>query len=984
MQVAKYIDINRSYVPVDPRTFPESLHTNSVVETPEDKIPVVPFDGQNFMPTAYGYRSYFGVGQTLNINPLDARVNHIFIYQSVKLENILIALADTGIWYKSGQETGSWEQLAETDPGADLDVVYMWTYCILNNDLYAYRQGDAEFYRIVTDADGNVTVDVLTPNFLNMEGQVGIFKAGSRLGFWDTDNALSWSSIDDFEDFTPSVTTLAGGAKFDEMIGTIVTILGHGDGFMIYATKSILYIQKAVDSLFQWKPNVVMQNNGIVYDRQAVSAVPDTTHFAYTPNGLFRIENGVSQVLVPEATDFFAESAIPKTLKILQGRYLFIEVYDANLMTGKAIYREGSVPPGTVVYPGYQDILAEAIEEAIISTDGDAALCPVFDKASGPGFGDQIPGPGSGIPPPDDADPENPDYQLEWTCYIKGVNIPDEIVWDNSPCAAPPLDGGEDHNMNPGFAYWNDDTGNTATPQALDGDDVWTDGRWTMERFVKYQQALWDLEEQKLQAFRQQAESRTGTSESSTWGNAISTTPTTIAKCATNFSVPTGFTRGFFGLNACSFWLTRYALGIDKLFVRSRLNRSWDDTVRSADAPTGYTVTNAWDDPRFVSGSIGGVISKYSDLRDVPCAAGRDRSSGVYSTPGGVAVHPLVAIINAETGSEVVGGEQHVVSEFWVAPAGFGLYTAEPYGVKVPPTFIDARGRYKVTDRRTYYNEFEPHSVGLLPDTAYCERKGWNYKKADGTRGFMAATSCSNTTSDLDGSEDRTAPPNPNGPGQQTMSPADEDGSICGLPFEPIEIPVPGEPPVIIDWPDETITYPGSTFLLRTGSNVLIYPTAAGAYVYDMHLKKWGKMVQPYKHLLDYSPINAAVDNILPTATFGVNGGILAVGGTVKLFDQYPTFSWITYGKIGYYREGKTSLEEMHIEFRDLCTGSMRVDVSLNGKNLTAGLSKTAVYENERTVTLYGIYPGKWHTVTIEGFYDLTYMEYKGFRQGRR
>lgn len=77
-QAAKIIDITRSFVIVDPRTFPETLHATAREDFPENRVPVVPYKGFNFLPTAMGYKSYFGVNAQLDISALTSRVDKIF------------------------------------------------------------------------------------------------------------------------------------------------------------------------------------------------------------------------------------------------------------------------------------------------------------------------------------------------------------------------------------------------------------------------------------------------------------------------------------------------------------------------------------------------------------------------------------------------------------------------------------------------------------------------------------------------------------------------------------------------------------------------------------------------------------------------------------------------------------------------------------------------------------------------------------------
>ena len=136
----------------------------------------------------------------------------------------------------------------------------------------------------------------------------------------------------------------------------------------------------------------------------------------------------------------------------------------------------------------------------------------------------------------------------------------------------------------------------------------------------------------------------------------------------------------------------------------------------------------------------------------------------------------------------------------------------------------------------------------------------------------------------------------------------------------------------MLTWPEQTVTVPGGVFLLQDGSIAPVYPTMYGALVYDLFLKKWGKMNQSYKLLLDYSPVNSADSGGVPYANFGILGGILAGDYKLKLFDNVPVESYITYGKIGYYRMGYTAGQEVRAQFAIESTGFITVDASYDGK----------------------------------------------------
>lgn len=367
MQQTKFIDVTRSFVPMDPNAFPDGMHVVDIKE--EQRVPVMAYAGHNFLPTAYGYRSFFGTEDVLAVDPLEERVDHILLFQNELKNNILIALCDSGIWYKSGSVSGAWTQAIVLDDHRDTPTVhYPWSYTILDDELFCYRANNPTYYRIGSLAVApGVTIATVAPTFLNMAAQIGIFRAGNRLGFWDSDDSIGWSSLDDFQEFTPDLETLAGNSKFPLLIGKIVTVRSHGDGFIIYATKSIVYVANKSESLFLWDPTRIMQGTGIAYPEEIIEAMPDIVHFAYTSIGLYKIENATAELIIPEITDFFKLSGRPKYLKLIEGRYLCFEIIDANYASGFPQVTDVTIPALSFT------ITAETYAEFVAQTQGPGA-----------------------------------------------------------------------------------------------------------------------------------------------------------------------------------------------------------------------------------------------------------------------------------------------------------------------------------------------------------------------------------------------------------------------------------------------------------------------------------------------------------------------------------------------------------------------------------------------------------------------------------
>lgn len=186
------------------------------------------------------------------------------------------------------------------------------------------------------------------------------------------------------------------------------------------------------------------------------------------------------------------------------------------------------------------------------------------------------------------------------------------------------------------------------------------------------------------------------------------------------------------------------------------------------------------------------------------------------------------------------------------------------------------------------------------------------------------------------------------------------------------------------EWPVIPITVPPGTFLLKPGSPAPIYPDFQGAFIYDMHLKKWGRMDVEHKAVFDYMSINTYKPGEQSFTRFGIFGGVLDADGKIYLFDPSPTDSYITYGKIGYYRQGMTSPEEVRVHMRIPCDFTIKVESSIEGKLLNSDFTRSSDFTGSVFGIHYGGYAAKWHNITISGEYDISYLEFRGITTGKR
>jgi len=190
-------------------------------------------------------------------------------------------------------------------------------------------------------------------------------------------------------------------------------------------------------------------------------------------------------------------------------------------------------------------------------------------------------------------------------------------------------------------------------------------------------------------------------------------------------------------------------------------------------------------------------------------------------------------------------------------------------------------------------------------------------------------------------------------------------------------------PSTAFNTPRLDFTFPPATFLMQDGSVGPIHPTYTGSFVYDTALKKWGKQKNNFKRLIDYTPVNNSQD-VVSYTNFGMTTGLLDASGSIKLFTTTPADSYMRYGKIGYYRKGYSQAHEIVVHFRTPSDATVVYENSFDGRTL-----EYSSYVAEGGVDLFRLNMlvsgnGRWHSVTVKGNYDLSYMEFRGTINGRR
>lgn len=1059
---AALIRVADSLIPLPPEAFPKNLALTPREDNPEQLFPILAYDGEDILPTPWGYRSYFATNSKLLRNSVarllpNVKCENVFWYQSVQLDNVLVALASDGIYVTNTDIESDWIKVVDlsaldTDPA----LRRQWSHCTINNITYMYLQGGTKFYSLVDVAryaeaatpsvitgatvaqvaqHWNVGVLSYTPTFLNMSGQIGLFKAGNRLGFWDSDGSVSWSSALYVEDFTPSVTTLAGFSKFSDVVGSITVIAQHGDGFIIYATRSIVGVTNNVSEKSKFSGRAILSKVGLLFDRQLAVAQPDSLHYALTSAGLHTITNFVAEPIAADIMDGLIEANDYLALDYVDGRYLFINTL--NGWEGSVIDFEGVTNLDSdgnaykfpaVNYPNPTD--ASALLDSYL-TGRNELIQNAFDEFEPIDSPAAIQEPGRALVP----------------CFnIKTF----ESNWANNTFA-PIKTGTEllDSKIKLGVTYLLDElyneaiitvnsiTTDTNLPGNFAGQEAMNLINQGMTKFnaqITYQNAWfaanqtpysvnksvfsappdnWDGEtievqwEKKLIERREypfHLDSRDIKAEANKCRLHLYCDKTRLAEYNVYFEGVEKFEAGkvpFFingaTLSASYFsnWPEQPQLTYPKTYLLLPYDVQLESEFRSRYAQVaGFSFAG-------LVISSGEVVSP--DYASWVLATYPELVIGEHKT----AFITLMDLMNTKAIGDTTGLYVRVAED--LNPYIFS--TGQYYGAAAWYESVDGAFFVPDTTFPSWYTDGNANE-GWVAQGDFVANIGPFLLGANWTAPQKAPILATNTGSPvytLQGviSIERDLPPN--FPGKYTIYDMEISGfgyypsggfsfrkthnrnssSSCPVPltgwgtslptnltpeFPDYNINSEVKPPYRWDYPDR-IPLPPNYWLTKKGSASPLFPIFTRSLIYDQKLEKWGISSQPFRAIATLAPVNRTDKTIAPVHDYGMLAAYLNTDGSVSILRPGNANSEICYGKIGRYRLGKSTIAYLKCHFKEPFTGSLIVEASEDGRTIAKDLTKAANFSGVLSALFPFTMVGDWFNIKIRGDFALSHIE---------
>lgn len=1021
MLKTQVIDLTRSFLPMDPETVTTNLMVTAGEDSPERILPVMAYEGYNFLPTAYGYRSYFDVTPRININSLSVGgCDYVIVFQRNDYSVRLVALCSDGI-YTADPTTASvsWtKSVAMTAlPGG---TYKQWSFCIIENDLYIYRQAEATVSKLSFAG----TFSTITPSFLNMSGQMGIFRANGRLGFWDSANSVSWSSNLDFSDFTPAIETLAGNAIFNDVLGRIVSIRAFGNGFVIYSTKNITGVSYNTSGSMLFSADTIVENAGIWDSKQVCTGVSDEEHYACTNTGIKQIARGFQVKEVFTALyDYLKQSRDPIAVDFIQGRFLFLNVIDTRFITGAVNFNTNLLTALSVRFllgggdPTTLPTLVDGIplndyltDQVLQGSDYGMVAEWTVDGSK------MVPSRTSSISEFQLDDPTTPVDDYPYTNNVTNYYTNAELITARDNATLSSVVSINDNALN------NEQLGWTRIPYAATGTVTSELARFASrqgQEWEEHRNLVTQLQAQIVALPTDYVDSWHSSTYYATNADTIAAQPSDVLDARVDVvEIPWGFAAPVTTITGAGTNNPTFEYKVDfttNLKVYQRKDTTYGGignlfsvvqgyigpTGVITDTPAGNPYLPSWTgtpgvetrtggDSYYITSQISGLpgtVNGYPTTQDAalgyaelptgwPAASSGQISSlksalsaYVYPTPDSTITYTHSTIPGSK-----VWEYQYTLAVVDNSYDGYVSFSySHVYKCTSDYSYSSGISRQSEVDKEITlyrtdvfitYNLYGYNAIRIRKTVATSLRgvaEGGNSTISKGT----------GTQTNLDWGSylvGGTPPPrftyNTN---QQTLN-----FTGWAAPANSILPQTAG------------LTFPGATFLLQNGAIAPVYPTYTGAYVYDTVYQKWGKFKGNYKCLVDYAPLNSNHQKVVSFSNFGMDAGTLNTSGYVTLFSSVCSDSYLKYGRLGFYRQGYTYPEVVTCHFTRPFTGEIEVEASLDGRSVHAALTESKSFSGVGYANMYPKYAAKWFNFSITGEFDIRNLEFTGRISGRR
>jgi len=134
---------------------------------------------------------------------------------------------------------------------------------------------------------------------------IGIASSSDYLIAIGTDNTIYYSSLTDPTDFVESLITGAGSTSAIDVRGRLRTILPINGGVILYSTENAVFMSYTGNTRLPWNFKEIAGSGGVIHPEHVTYETNLAYHYAWSSNGILRVEKNIATSVFPEATDFF-------------------------------------------------------------------------------------------------------------------------------------------------------------------------------------------------------------------------------------------------------------------------------------------------------------------------------------------------------------------------------------------------------------------------------------------------------------------------------------------------------------------------------------------------------------------------------------------------------------------------------------------------------------------------------------------------------
>lgn len=277
----------------------------------------------NTVPTIQGFQSIGYIIFIPAIIPGATDFDHVYNIQTASGGRFLFVPA-AGKNYIFDANVGVWQSVSPLTPGAVPSNVQVTTAFVHGETYIFYANFGCFKYDPVL-----VQMTAVTLTALSIPVTLGICSANNYMIAYNT-TSIAWSSTVTPTDFTPSLTTGAGGGGVNEAEGNIIACLQLSGGFLIYCDTNIVFAKYSGNILFPFVTKEVPGSGGISDIHKVSFNTNLSSHVAYTSAGLQQIGPANADDIYTEISDFISAKIFEdfdETTNIFSSSYLAVQLF---------------------------------------------------------------------------------------------------------------------------------------------------------------------------------------------------------------------------------------------------------------------------------------------------------------------------------------------------------------------------------------------------------------------------------------------------------------------------------------------------------------------------------------------------------------------------------------------------------------------------------------------------------------------------------